>query len=133
MDVWQRRQNLAPTVNPEKTIDYVATLTGSLPPSGTIGQVSVVLRYVPDALIATPAGFIGYLRALREVDWETHEALATTILGDVSNELVPRWTQVVTRHAGGEGPGTAPGHQVMMEDRQPNWDNPSLLGLLPKV
>ena len=133
MDVWQRRAVLNPIANPEKSTDYVATLTGILPPSGTVGPVSVVLRYVPDALIVTPEGFGAYLKALEEEDWTSHEALATTILGDVSNELVARWSQVVASHEGGEGPGTAPGHQVMIEDRQPKWDNPSLLALLPPV
>ena len=48
------------------------------------------------------------------------------VLDDLNSELVPRWIQVlVLTHEEGE---------VLVEDRQPDWDNASLLaGLKPAI
>ena len=47
-----------------------------------------------------------------------------TMLDDVNNELIPRWAQVELT----AGPGDAGDcHGVIIEDRQPGWDNPALL------
>lgn len=128
MDIWQRRELLNPIANPDRSVDSVTTLTGSLTATGAGGEVAVMLRYVPDAQILTPGTFAAYLRALEGETWTSQEHLATTLLQDVNNAVVPRWVQVTAR----TGKVTAH-HQVMVEDRQPGWNNPSLLAQLGPV
>lgn len=124
MDLWQRRAMLAPDPNPDRNLDFVSSLSGRLNALGA--SVEVALRYVPDALVVRPDAFAAYLSALEDATWLSHENLASTILQDVSNELVPRWVQVSTRM---ETAGQ-PEHRVLVEDRQPHWDNPALLSHL---
>ena len=51
------------------------------------------------------------------------------VLEDLSSELVPRCVQVLVRH---DGPGGAHRGEILVEDRQPEWDNsPLLAGLRP--
>ena len=63
------------------------------------------------------------------MDWESLEALATTILGDFNNQLVARWARVVATAPEGAYPGVG-AHEVMVEDRQPGGDNEALLSRL---
>ena len=128
MDLWQRRAVLAPTSNPDRNIDFVSSLSGRLSALG--GSIDVALRYVPDALTVSPAAFAAYLRALEGGDWPSHENLATTILQDVSNELVPRWVQVVTRRGAADDVSE---HKILVEDRQPQWNNAALLAHLHSI
>ena len=51
------------------------------------------------------------------MDWESLEALATTILGDFNNQLVARWARVVATPPEEAYPGVG-AHEVMVEDRQ---------------
>lgn len=125
MDLWQRRAVLDPETNPDRNVDFVSFLGGAMTARG--GNVGITLRYVPDALILRPGDFSAYLKALETVDWPSHENLATTILQDINNELVPRWIQVVTRLGDLDG---VPEHRVLVEDRQPQWNNASLLAHL---
>ena len=53
------------------------------------------------------------------------------ILDDVNNEVVPRWVQVTVTAPGDRAAGVD-GHGVMLEDRQPRWDNPALLSRLER-
>jgi 7-cyano-7-deazaguanine reductase len=129
MDIWQRRAILDPIENPDRNIDFVSSLTGGLSAFG--GRMRVTLRYVPDAKTLRPARFTAYLQTLESFDWPSHENLATTILQDVSNELVPRWVQIIThQEAGADG---SPEHNVLVEDRQPQWNNPALLASLESL
>lgn len=132
MDVWKRRELLKVEPNPERKIDYVATLSGTIEAASLGATVDIRLRYVPDAMIVRPVNFDSYLAAMGKLDWESLEALATTVLNDVNNETVARWVQVgldIAARAVGGGPT----HQVLVEDHQPEWSNPSLLARLKPV
>ena len=131
MDLMERRAILQCTPNPDKQLDYIVTLTGHLPHSH--GQSRrVTLRYVPDRDIVDSRALGAYLEALAEQTWSTPEDLAVTILTDVNNEIVARWIQVGLsmperlHHA-------VESHAVVLEDRQPGWDNPALLGRLERI
>lgn len=93
----------------------------------TISQLSgehprVTLRYVADRLVLIPESFVIYLqKRARDAGEILPEALAVSIAEDVANELVPKWLQV-TVQAGGPL-----AHTVTVEDRQPGWDQPTLL------
>ena len=87
------------------------------------------VHYVPDHMIVEPSAFRRYLEALTVMDWESLEALATTILGDFNNQLVARWARVVATAPEEAYPGVG-AHEVMVEDRQPGGDNEALLSRL---
>ena len=72
----------------------------------------------------------GLAAALGGLDWKTLEAVAVAVLDDVNNEVVPRWVQVAVSYENADA-GERERHAVLIEDRQPGWDNPSLLARLP--
>ena len=130
MDLMERRAYLSAHPNSDRKLDYIVTLAGHLPNSG--GGRDIVLRYVPDRDVLESQAFGDYLEALSKMTWGTPEDLAVTILSDISNEIVSRWAQVslsmpeLQHHA-------VKTHSVVIEDRQPGWDNPSLLARLDRV
>jgi len=132
MDVLERRGHLKTLANPGGKIDYVAGLQGTVQAFGHGKATRVAIHYVPDRAIVEPAAFGRYLETLTSVEWGSLEELATAILGDFSNELVARWMRVVMTSPEGAYPGVGT-HQVMIEDRQPGWDNPALLSRVPKA
>lgn len=127
MDIWQRRGLLDAVPNPDRRLDYVSMLSGEIAPGTPIDGGQVSLRYVPDTLIIMPDNFGTYLTALNDLSWTSQEEIATTILNDVNNEVVARWVQVIVSSG---ALGTLEAHHVMVEDRQPQWDNGSLLSRL---
>jgi 7-cyano-7-deazaguanine reductase len=106
--------------NPNPRIDYLVRLEGTLWREDRQGETAITLHYVPDRLLLRAAAFDDYLKHLTTVEAgpSLPERLALRVLGDVNDELVPRWLQVVV----GAGP-----HRVLVEDRQPKWDNRALL------
>ncbi len=127
MDLQERRRILLTRSNPSGRLDYVITLDGHV--AGTGLQASVRIRYVPDKLVLEPASLGAYLDALGAMAWESLEQAAAAVLDDFNNELVARWVQVAVSTPGAPAPGID-NHGVMLEDRQPRWDNPALLSRL---
>lgn len=127
MNRTERRGILKTRSSPDSRLDCVSTLEGRIGPS------SVSLRYVPDKLILDPISFGAYLKAMNDLPWESLEAVALTVLDDVNNEVVARWTQVTVTTALDDAADKGIGaHSVMVEDRQPKWDNPTLLSGLKR-
>ena len=127
-----RQSSLAPAPNPAPQLDYLCRLTGVLDHGA--GMLEISIAYVPDRGLLTDTAFNAYLAQLAGAV-ETVEGLAVIVTDDLNNELVPRWVQVGIRRAGrreGETPETdgATEAAVLVEDRQPNWSNPELLGRL---
>ena len=112
-----RRECLTITANPDARHDYLVVLSGE-PQPGTVLE----LRYVPDRWVIDPAGFAAYLSQLAGFPGGL-EALALAVLDDVGNEAVPRWTEVRTERIA---------HRVVVEDRQPMWDNPHLFARMER-
>lgn len=112
-----RRERLTTTANPDARHDYLVLLSGE-PQPGT----RLELRYVPDRWVIDPAGFADYLTELTAFPGGL-EALALAVLDDVGNEAVPRWTEVRAERTA---------HRVVIEDRQPNWDNPQLFARMER-
>lgn len=106
--------------NPRSNLDYIVMLEGRIAHDGH----HIRLTYVPDKLLLAAESFEAYMDAFGAATPTMIELLAFEILDDINNEIVPRWVQVVitTRHDAGARPQT-----VIVEDRQPNWDNPRLL------
>lgn len=127
MDMIERRAVLTVAENPGRKLDYVITLSGNI--SGCRQAQTMTLRYIPDRHIIDSGSFAAYLVAVAKCTWSNSEDLSVTALTDINNELVARWIQVSLR---------APQHQasalnihdVVLEDRQPGWDNSALLARL---
>ncbi len=130
MQVQERRRLLKTSENPDPQLDYVSALQGPLQAFGHGMPTRVIIQYVPDRTIVEPAAFGRYLETLSTLEWDSLEVLATTILGDFNNELVTRWVRVAATAPEKSYPGVDV-HEVLVEDRQPDWDNPGLLARLP--
>ena len=135
MDLTERRALLEMHNNADRKLDCLVTLSGHLPggrAGGGSKRQAVCVRYVPDKLILEARSFGIYLEALAEIVWSNPEDLAVTVISDLNNEAVCRWMQVsvsvpeLSHHA-------VDTHDVMIEDRQPGWDNPALLGRLERI
>ena len=130
MEPLERRALLVSQGNPDATLDYVSGLKGKLRAFDHGQAARVNIHYVPDRLIVEPAAFGRYLEALTTIEWQSLEELATAISSDFNNELVARWVRVQVMVPEGAYPGVG-SHEVMVEDRQPKWDNEALLSRLP--
>ncbi len=125
----RRRDRLVGARNPGRRHDYVVTLTGRL--AVARAPLRVVLRYVPDRMVLPAGAFAAYIEELGADDWTSIEALAVAMVEDLNSELIPRWLRVslIAEGNGADRDGAA-GYRVDVEDRQPNWDNSSLLARL---
>ena len=124
-DTAARRSLLTATPNPEGRLDYLVSLSGRL--SADQGSpITLTIRYVPDRLIVSSAAWMAYTARLSDHETGTLESLASVILSDFANELVPRWLEVRLRHALPDGGVQAVG----MQERQPQWSDAGLAALL---
>ena len=128
MPLAARRGHLTTTPNPAARQDYMVVLEGAFAAGWTDHPVRAILRYVADRCVLSLDAYNAYLDALAGGDEPTLEAVVLTLLDDVNNELIPRWVQVelIAGHGGDC-------HRVIIEDRQPGWDNPSLLARVTAV
>jgi 7-cyano-7-deazaguanine reductase len=126
----ERRSEISAEPNPDTHHDYIVEIKGHVTlPAAATSPAALALRYVPDRLVINPASLGGYLRKLDELSLTTLESIATTILDDINNEIVARWVQVRLTspddlHSGIQS------HVVILEDRQPGWNNQELLSRL---
>ena len=129
MDIQDRRKLLITERNPDPKLDYVISISGEMSAHASSDVSTVHLRYVPDKVILETAAFGQYLNALSGLSWTSLEEAAAAVLNDVNNELIARWVQVAiaapTLHQIG-----IDRHEVLLEDRQPQWDNAGLLSRL---
>ena len=129
MDTQERRNLIKSATNPDIKLDYVISISSHLITREGYENSVVNLRYVPDKLIISPESFGYYLKELGMLEWKTLEDVAATILNDINNELIARWLQIII---------SAPEkiyrdidfHRVLIEDKQPNWNNAELLSRL---
>ena len=125
-----RRSHISAEPNPDTHHDYIVELTGQVTlPALATGPAALTLRYIPDRLVIIPASLGNYLRTLESLSFTTLEAIATTILADINNETVARWVQVSLTSPDDPNSGIR-SHIVVLEDRQPGWNNQELLSRL---
>lgn len=131
MDLQSRRRLLKCNDNPDVRLDYLVFIEGHL--AGTqVTRTTILLRYVPDRMILDTHAFGTYLDTISTLNLDTPEDIAVTILSDITNEMIPRWAQVEV-HAPDMQHDAVDVHGVVLEERQPNWDNPGLLGRLKRL
>ena len=96
-------------------------------------SLSLTVSYVADRFLLTRDGFAAYAKArTAAMPWDTAlESLAALVADDLANELVPKWLRVSFVQEGAQD--GAPRHAVVVEDRQPGWDHPSLATLLKNL
>jgi 7-cyano-7-deazaguanine reductase len=123
-EITTRRARLRVVANPSSTLDYLNILEGNAHRS----DAQLTLRYVPDKQILAPVSFKDYLAALGSSETESLECLAVAVLEDINNEVVPRWVQIAARRTADSGNTQT----ILIEDRQPKWDNRSLLARLAR-
>ena len=111
--------------NPRSGLDFVVMLTGT-----TKNGMRVRIRFVPDKLLLDASVLDSYLGALPTAARDAPEGLALAVLDDINNDIVPRWVQIVVDADVSSGGGT---HAVVVEDRQPNWENTAILANLPSL
>ena len=133
MDLLSRRELLTTDPNPENRLDYIITLSGDLIHGEDHDHPSQVkMRYIPDALILRPDSFATYLDRLSDTNWPSLETAASAVIDDINNELVPRWVQVQVELSPKAG-STLHFHSVVLEDKQPKWENAELLSRLGRI
>ncbi len=123
-----RRVLLRTVSNPDPGTDYVVRFEMETTPSFALGPLKFVTRYVPDKLLLKPSCLGDYLQALTQPEWPTLESAALAMRDDFGNEVVPRWIAIVVSPS--KSDLEVARHSVLVEDRQPQWDNPNLLARL---
>ena len=134
-DSRERRALLPTRPNHAANLDYVISVGFALPLAG--GEARLFVRYVPDRTLLDTELLEPYLQAVAaaqngDTDSEAVEPAAVMVLGDLASELVARWVQVLVRRDGPDGSDGSGAEEILVEDRQPNWNNaPLLSGLRP--
>lgn len=108
--------------NPNTALDYLSRQDSEI---GGTSTIKVRLCYVPGKLVISSEAFGQYLHSINVSGDLPLEGLAHIILDDLNNELVPRWIQILLI---ANDHGLDRGHKILIEDREPNWNNPNLLG-----
>jgi 7-cyano-7-deazaguanine reductase len=123
----ERRSHISAEPNLDTHHDYIVAIKGEITlPALAKGPAALTLRYIPDRFVIVPTSLGNYLCELESLLFDTLEAIATTILDDINNEIVARWVQVSL--ASPDAPHSRiQSHIVVLEDRQPGWNNPELL------
>jgi len=70
----------------------------------------ILLRYIPDRLVADHISIKKYLNSQLDIKWPTPEEMLLKMVEDVQNELVPKWLELEYNHLG---------ILVKIEDKQP--------------
>lgn len=123
-----RRDLMRTLPNPDPGTDYVVRFEMETTPSFALGPLRFLTRYVPDKRILEPSCLGDYLHALTQPDWPNLEAVALAMRDDFGNEVIPRWIEIVVSPSEANHETTR--HSVLVEERQPRWDNPNLLARL---
>jgi 7-cyano-7-deazaguanine reductase len=130
MQTSERRSTLSTSPNPDMTLDYIISLSGTIQthiPPIPHSNVSITLYYVPDREIAMPEPWRNYLDILASHKWETLEELAVTVLADIKDQLIPRWAELSIISL-----TEASQHSILLNENQPGWSNPSLLSAIER-
>jgi len=104
------------TAQAPSRLGTLVTLTAALSQRGRL-----TLAYVPDRSVLIRESFRAYA-AKYATATATPEEMAARIVEDVANEVVPKWQRVTLTLVDN---GVA--HTATVEDRQPGWNDISLL------
>lgn len=94
--------------------------------SAPVAHGTVRLRYVPDRYLIDPETFATYLESLPLTLQDHVLVWAQMILEDVNDQVIPCWLEVKLDRA----VDMKPVEQAIIEDKQPRWQDPGILGRL---
>lgn len=116
-----RQESIKTHPLPDDTVEFLCNLESHL---ATI-NATIRLTYVPYKSVLPADGFAAYLKELPQPDDVAIvlESYAAMMLDDLNNELVPRWLQLVLTRQRDDGTV----QRVLVEDKQPRWNNKVLL------
>ena len=114
--------HLSARSNPHPGLDYLVEFSLTL-----AGHTRITLRYVPDKHVLETQEIESCAEMLHRESSAGLEPLAHHLIEAVNNAVVPRWVQVEIVQT---GPLT---RRVVMEDRQPKWDNAFLFSRMQKL
>ncbi|WP_417317150.1 hypothetical protein [Emcibacter sp.] len=116
------KETLKAAGNPDKLREYVIELHKAL--EFDRETYSITLKYVADKLVLVHDTFADYLDQCQVQEWNTPEGLASNIMEDCMDVLIPKWIRIQIFYIDEEGGLQA---NVYIEDRQPSWDNDALI------
>jgi len=116
-----RQESIATHPLPDATVEFLCNLECRL---ATV-DATIRLTYVPYKSVLSADGFAAYLKELPKPGNAANvlERYAAMMLDDLNNELVPRWLQLVLTRQRDDGTV----QRVLVEDKQPRWNNKVLL------
>lgn len=119
--------------NPHPERDYtihmeVPEFTCLCPKTGQPDFATIVIDFVPDQRCVELKSLKMYMWSFRE-EGGFHEAMTNRIADDLIGLINPRYLRLLGRWYVRGGITT----DVLIEHRQPGWQNPDILGQLPTV
>ena len=132
MELLDRRRLLISLSNPDMSIDYLVSISGTIKTqmtrlSGTgdyMRFIEVAVHYVPDRLILDDGSINEYFNYYQENMPKQIEELGINLLGDFNNELVPRWIKLFLTVQNTKKEKIK---ELSFFDSQPNFENYNLL------
>lgn len=131
-EIDQRRSTLTTVANPDRAIDYIITLSGRLIIEGLSEPIRYRIRYVPDQVILDARSMADYAAVVRGQPWPSFEEAALALNADFHDRTVPRWVEIYceTRRPGDARVSSESVYSIILSERQPDWNNPTLLARL---
>lgn len=116
-----RQESITTHPLPDATVEFLCNLESDLPAI----NATIRLTYVPYKNVLSADCFAAYLKELPQPGDAANvlERYAAMMLDDLNNELVPRWLQLVLTRRRDDGTV----QRVLVEDKQPRWNNKVLL------
>lgn len=114
--------HLSAHTNPHPTLDYIVEFTLTL-----AEHTQINLRYVPDKHVLEASEILDCAETLHRQSGSL-EPLAHLLIEEINNAIIPRWVRVEIIQA-----SPALTQRVVMEDRQPKWDNAFLISRMQKL
>ena len=137
MELLDRRRLLISLSNPDMSIDYLVSISGTietqnfteemtrlLGTAGCLSSIEVAVHYVPDRLILDDGSINEYFNYYQENMPKQIEELGINLLGDFNNELVPRWIKLFLTVQNTKKEKIK---ELSFFDSQPNFENYNLL------
>ncbi len=115
-----RRQSLIVGPSPAGKQDFLIQLEQLLWLGS--GSVHLVLRYVPNEDILDAASLETYTEQYKNFPSDQLETLVAMLQEDLSNILIPRFLHIELAASTANV-----AHRVVVEERQPGWDNTALI------
>jgi len=141
MELLDRRKLLISLANPDTSLDYLVSISGTIETHNPINGISrlpgtrdhsnfieVTVHYVPDRLILDDSSIINYFNYYQDKIPNQIEELGINLLGDFNNELVPRWIKLFVTIQDSKKENIK---ELSFFDSQPNWQNYNLLSSIP--